>query len=448
MEVVGMWMGQWVKKEEKSGNQQKIVGNPPTDQKERTIMHVDLNAFFASVEQRRHPELRGKPIAVCGGRGSLRSVVAACSYEAKAFGVTNGMSMMEAKRLCPDLIPVRGASEAYVAISRDFFSFLTTFTPQVEIFSIDEAFMDVTHAGPLFGSAEQIAHKIKRWLRGHHGLSCSIGIAPNKLMAKLGSDMKKPDGLVVIRSEEIPELLERTPVEDLCGIGPRMRRHLEVGWGVKTAGDLGRVPLHELVGRFGVWGAGLHRMGLGEDPSGVGISDDEPLAKSMGHSYTLDHDTGDLREVGNVLYHLCEKVARRMRRDKFRGKNVTLVLRSSTFETISHQCTLTDHTDDGFAIYQAALKLMPKLYVQSHRIRMVGVSVSHFSHRQVQMALFAREDEKRRAIIASMDHINDKFGEFTLAPAGSLYRLAPKVHGFIVKKAERIDESDKVVIRR
>ena len=396
----------------------------------QVVMHVDLNAFFASVEQRLHPELRGKPIAVAGGRGTERSVVAACSYEAKAFGVANAMSMVEARRLCPDIIAVPGDTRVYTAISQDFFAFLSTFTPYVEIFSIDEAYMDLTHAGPLFGTPEEIARKIKTWLRGHHGLTCSIGIAPNKLLAKLGSDMQKPDGLVRIRPDDIPELSERTPVEDLCGIGDRTRVKLAEGWGVKTVADLGRVPLHELVDRFGVLGETLHRMGRGEDPSDVGVEGEAPLAKSMGHSYTLPRDTGDLREVSTVLFRLSETVARRMRKDEFRGRVVHLVLRSGRFETVSHSLTLPSHTDDGSIIYQTAMKLIPKTYIQSNRVRMVGVSVSRFSHKQVQLS-FLPQDEKREALVASMDRINDKFGEFTVARAGSLYDLTPKVHGFL-----------------
>ena len=186
---------------------------------ERVIAHVDMNAFFAAVEQQCDPWLRGKPIAVCGNP-KTRTVVAACSYEAKGYGIKNGMSIHEAKQLCPHVILVGGNPEKYVDVSQRIFSILAEFTPRMEVFSIDEAFLDLTETFHAFApSPEGTARKIKDRIRRALGLTCSVGIAPNKLIAKLASDLHKPDGLACVRPEEIPALLARLPVETLCGVG-------------------------------------------------------------------------------------------------------------------------------------------------------------------------------------------------------------------------------------
>ena len=212
---------------------------------ERVIFHVDMNAFFAAVEQQYNPALRGKPIVICGN-AKKRTVVAACSYEAKAFGIKNAMSVHEARALCPQVLLVGGNPEKYVDISRRIFNLLAEFSPQMEIFSIDEAFLDMTGTYPFFGKEpEDVARQIKERIRQGWGLTCSVGIGPNKLLAKLASNLQKPDGLVRIRQSEVPARMERLPIQELCGIGEKLKICLNE-LGIVTCGQLGRAPILHL----------------------------------------------------------------------------------------------------------------------------------------------------------------------------------------------------------
>ncbi|NVN90547.1 MAG: DNA polymerase IV, partial [Desulfuromonadales bacterium] len=217
----------------------------------RVIMHIDQNAFFASVEQQANPELRGKPIAVVGGHG--RTVITTSSYEARARGVKTGMAVWEAKRACPELLIVVGDNRKYQHTSSKIVEIFRDYTPEVEVFSIDEAWLDVTSSLSLFESPERIAHLIKARIRHAFGITCSIGIAPNKLLAKLASDMQKPDGLVVIKAEGVARVLERMPIKELCGIGKKMQRHLNM-MSIYTCGELGRCDEARLTRKFGIIG--------------------------------------------------------------------------------------------------------------------------------------------------------------------------------------------------
>jgi DNA polymerase IV len=226
--------------------------------KDRIILHLDMNAFFASVEQQANPGLRGKPIAVIGSNG--RTVITTASYEARKFGVKTGMAIWEARRQCPQIILVVGDNCKYTYTSSRIFKMMLDYTPLVEVFSIDEAFLDVTHSLKIFGSPERIAYLLKARIKQSFGLTCSIGIGPNKLLAKLASDMKKPDGLTIIRPDEVLQVIDPLPIKDLCGIGSRTERHLNL-LGIKTCGDLGRFPVDILKRKFGVTGQHLHDMG-------------------------------------------------------------------------------------------------------------------------------------------------------------------------------------------
>jgi DNA polymerase-4 len=389
-----------------------------------------MNAFFAAVEQRFNPGLRGKPIVVCGNPKS-RTVVAACSYEAKAFGVKNGMSVAEARRLCPRAMLIGGNPDKYVDVSRHIFAILMELTPEVEIFSIDEAFMDVTGTYRFFGqSPEALAHLIKRRIREAYGLTCSIGIAPNKLLAKLASDMQKPDGLVRIRPDEIAACMEKLPIESLCGIGLGLTEILN-GMGILTCADLGQVPEDRLVKRFGVIGRSLKRMGQGIDASPVMPYSAAADAKSMGHMYTLPRDTEQESEIFGTLLRLCEQVARRLRADGSQGKTVGLTIRYSDFATVTHHRTLRFATDTGPRIYRVALGLFER-YCRPlcRRVRLVGVGVSQLSRSQRQES-FLCEDAFWERLDGCMDRVNDRFGEFTIVRASALAPLVPKAHGFL-----------------
>ncbi len=379
----------------------------------KQIFHVDMDAFFASVEQQTFPFLRGKPVGVCGDPES-RTVISAASYEARACGVKTAMTLPEARRLCPEIILVGGDPAKYIDTSIRILAIYTQFTDLVEVFSIDEAFLDVTQSLHLFGGAEAIAREIKKQLRKRFGLTCSIGIAPNKLLAKLIGEMHKPDGLTTIQPEEVPALLEKIPVEEMCGIGPKTTAKLN-RLGIKTCADLGRYPEKELVRLFGVNGAHLHRMGKGIDESPVMPYLHEPETKSMGHSLTLDKDTRDMAVVRHRLLQLSEQVGRRLRQDRYAGRTVSLVLRYADFTTKVRQRSLKTHINDGHRIYQIGLRLFNELYQPPRFVRLLGISVSNLVRDLKQVTAF--ENQRTNSLFQVMDDINNRFGEFSIARA-------------------------------
>jgi len=373
---------------------------------QRIILHIDMNAFFASVEQQSNPELRGKAIAVIGA--AKRTVITTCSYEARAFGVKTGMNAWEARQKCPQLIFVVGNNRKYAYTSTQIIKIMREYTPLVEVFSIDEAFLDVTGSLSLFGSPELIAQKIKARIREQFGLTCSVGIAPNKLLAKLASDMQKPDGLTVIRPQEVARVLERVPIKDLCGIGAKMQQQLST-FGIKTCGELGRFPVEILKRKFGVTGERLHYMGLGVDEAPVVPEEAAEEVKSVGHSTTLDRDLTERQEILMHLLQLSEMVGRRARRYQVAGKTVTLTLRYPDFTTFSRQQSRTDYTNNSEEIYQAAVKILDGIEL-TQPVRLLGVKISSLKSQEEQLPLF--EADRRKALLASaMDEVNNRFGD-------------------------------------
>lgn len=374
----------------------------------KIIMHIDMNAFFASVEQQVNPALRGKPIAVIGS--NERTVVTTASYEARAYGVKTGMTKYDAKRLCPHIILVAGETSRYTDTCRRLVGIYRQYTPVVEVYSIDEAFLDITGSIPLFGSAETIAKNIKRDIHQQLGrLTCSIGIAHNKLLAKLGSDMKKPDGLVIIQQEDVDKLLEHLPAKELCGIGPRLESRLSA-MGIRTCGELGRASLHALRNQFGVIGERLKLMALGIDDSPVVPMEQEPEAKSVGHSMTLDRDVSDMETLERHILHLSEMVGRRLRRGGYAGRTVTLTLRYANFDTFTRQSTVKSPMNNSIDIYMIAKDILERIRLRQP-IRLVGVSVSNLTRNIGQIPLFPN-DRARQAATRVMDEINDRYGDF------------------------------------
>src|ERR1039457_6742040 len=271
----------------------------------RTVLHIDADAFFASVEQAANPALRGKPIAVVGGEG--RTVITTRSYEARVFGIKTGMAKWEALRLCPELIIVVGDNRKYQHTSIEMNKIFAEYTPEVEAFSIDESWLDVTHSISLFGSAERIAYLIKARIKHRFGIMVSIGIAPNKLLAKLASDMNKPDAVSVIGPEDVWRVLERLPIQELCGVGKKMQRHINM-MSIYTCGELGRCEEARLTRKFGIIGRRLKEMGQGIDNSPVIPFGEEDDVKSVGHSSTLERDIDDPIEIRRFLLQLSEMV--------------------------------------------------------------------------------------------------------------------------------------------
>jgi len=384
---------------------------------ERLILHLDMNAFFASVEQHANPRLRGKPVLVCGNRHS-RTVVATASYEARAFGVKSGMPLQEALTLCPVAILVEGDPAKYADLFRQVARMMERYSPVLEVFSIDEAFLDLTHTAARFSGALAVAQALHRAVRTRLGLPCSIGLGPNKLLAKLASSMKKPNGITQIRAEDVPDVLRELPVEELCGIGQAFQEALNAQ-GITTCGELAHVALTRLIAQFGCWaGTHLYRLARGIDDEPVVAAEDTPAAKSIGHLHTLAHDTSDPTLLRAVLLELSEKVGRRLRAEGAAGRTVTVTLRADDFTTSSRARTFTRFVDDGYDIYDAGCHILEELR-RPPATRMLGICVSGLSYGPRQ-TWWLPEVIRQRRLLSACDRINDRFGEATVRRAALL----------------------------
>ena len=374
-----------------------------------------MDAFFASVEQQADPVLRGKPIAVTGA--GERTIITTSSYEARAYGVKTGMTVYEAKRLCPDLILVIGNNRKYAEICTRLEEICLRFTPDIEIYSIDEVFLDITGSHHLFGAPEHLARAIKGAVRDKLGITCTVGIGPNILVAKLASDLAKPDGLLWISEEEVASVFESLSVRKLWGIGSHTEGKLR-DMGITTCGELGRAPLSLLTTRFGIIGERLKAMGNGKLERPLEIDSQEP--KSIGHSITLPKDISKREEITNCLLRLSERVGRRARRYGHKGKKITVTVRYPDFKTFTKQITLPAYTNDTGEIYRSAVAILDGIRLRSS-VRLLGVSLSCIGKDREQMSLFEETEREKRAVLAkAMDTVNDKFGEHTVTFASTI----------------------------
>jgi DNA polymerase-4 len=383
-----------------------------------------MNAFFASVEQRCNPRLRGRPIAVVG-RGA-RTVVTTASYEARARGVKTGMNVREARRCCPEIIFVEAHNTRYTDTCAWFVELCRAFTPAVEVFSIDEVFLDLTGCLKLFGPVRGIVSRIKERLRAQTGLTCSAGIAPNKLLAKLASGMQKPDGLVEIAADEVPRFLENLPAAELCGIGPKLQARL-ARLGIRTCGELGRADPLALRLHFGLIGEVLSQMGRGEDSSPVVPLESAPAPCSVGHSLTLPRDLCDRRLLDLHLLRLSEMVGRRARQAGLAGQTVALTIRYRDFTTFTRQRAVAEPLSRTHDIHRVAKKILDALRLQQ-AVRLIGVSLGNLVSCPRQLPLFPGE-VRQGQLTRAMDAVNSRFGDFTLTWA-SLH-LLDEQHGVI-----------------
>jgi DNA polymerase-4 len=377
----------------------------------RAILHVDMDAFYASVEQRDRPELQGRPVIV-GADPSGRGVVSAASYEARRFGVHSAMPIGRAARLCPDgvFLPVDMAK--YAAISRQVMAILGDFTPLLEPVSIDEAFLDVTGTTALHGDGPTVARTIKRRITASLRLTASVGVAANKFVAKVASDLRKPDGLVVVAPGAEADFLAPLPVSRLWGVGRVTAEGLEA-MGISTIGQLAAVPVEYLEARFGPGGRGLQDLAHGRDERPV-----EPFAppRSMGAEETFGRDHRDFDRLAATLREQAERVGRELRAEGYAGRCVTLKLRFADFSTLTRRHT-GDPTQDGLAIYRRARALLDRIPLRLP-VRLIGLSVSSLGPAASgQLSLLEPDAQRRERLARAMDRVIARFGEASLRPA-------------------------------
>ena len=380
----------------------------------RTILHVDLDAFFAAVEQRDRPELRGKPVVVGGGGPNDRGVVSTASYEARVFGVRSAMPLRTAGALCPEAIFVPVDGRKYAHVSREVMDILRRFTPLIEPLSIDEAFLDLTGTEALFGSGEQAGRRIKQAIHDEVQLTASVGVAANRLVAKIASDLKKPDGLVVVPVGSEAEFLAPLAIERLWGVGASTRRAL-ADYSVRTIGDLAALPEDVLVRRFGSHGASisLRARGVGDTEVGTDVG-----AKSISHEQTFDIDTDDWAVIQRTLLALSEGVGSRLRSSRVLAATVAVKIRDTDFVTITRQKTLSDPTDSTDVIWHAA-KDLARREVKGMRVRLLGVAATGLTEQQ-QIPLFAEEDARHRRAVEATDALRKRYGSRAIRRASLL----------------------------
>jgi DNA polymerase IV len=386
-----------------------------------TILHVDMDAFFVAVELLDRPELVGQPVVV-GGDGA-RGVVAAASYEARSYGVHSAMPSTRAKRLCPSAVFLRGRHGRYSEVSKQVFDLFRTVTPLVEGLSLDEAFLDVAGARRLLGQAPGIAWRLRRLIADELGLSCSVGVAPRKLTAKLASEAAKPrpgrtgpvpgPGVVVVRPEDELVFLHRHPVGALWGVGPATRRRLD-RFAVRTVGDLAALPVDTLVGALGeAHGRHLHDLAWARDERPVVTS---TAPKSVGHEETFARDHASSEWLGREVVRMADAVAGRLRRAGLSGRTIVLKVRFADFRTITRSATVPQPIDGGRAIAAVAKRLLDGVDA-SPGVRLLGVSVSGLSAGGGQLSLEDGGAGSWSAATGAVDAIRDRYGDDAIVPA-------------------------------
>lgn len=377
---------------------------------ETPIIHVDMDAFFAAVEMRDNPEYRGKPVIVGGDpRHDRRGVVSTASYEARAFGVHSAMPLAKAYRLCPQGIFVRGRMDRYGEVSREIMAIFSRYTPLVEPLSVDEAFLDVSGCAGLFGPPESIAARIQSEIERELGLTASVGIAPNKFLAKLASDLEKPRGFTLITPATVETVLAPLPVERLWGVGAKTAARLR-SMGIASIGQLAALPEKTLAATFGQTGASLWRLARGVDCRVVEMS---RAAKSISRETTFYHDVTDRAKLATVVLELADDVAGKLRASGFLTATVTLKLRYGNFETVTRQGPLPAPACLTGPIYNKALELLAKLSLAGRGVRLVGVGAGNLIAGEEcrQLNLFDDERLAREEKIARViDEVTARYG--------------------------------------
>lgn len=379
----------------------------------RAVLHADMDAFYAAIEQRDRPELRGRPVAV-GGTGP-RGVVSAASYEARRFGVHSAMPSVEARRRCPGLVFVRGSMRRYAEESRRIFEVFRRYTPAVQGLSLDEAFLDLSGTGRLWGPPRAVGEALRAAVREETGLAVSVGIAPVKMVAKIASDLAKPDGLLEVAPADVPGFLAPLPVRRIWGVGPVAERRLHAA-GFETIGDLVRAYPTRLEGQLGDWGLALARLGRGLD-----LSEVEPYRDAVSYSEenTFASDVSDRPTLEAALGIHADAVARRLRRDDLRARTVVLKVKLARrvapgprgYPLLTRRATLAEPTDDGARIAATGRGLLDRAALREP-VRLLGVGVTNLVPAEVgQLSLFAAPgDARRERLNRALDALADRFG--------------------------------------
>lgn len=389
---------------------------------EEHILHVDMNAFFASVEQARRPDLRGKPVIVCGdpvGRG----VVSAASYEARKYGVRSAMAAATARKICPYGVFLPVDMSLYSEVSSQVFEILRAFSPLVEPASIDEAYLDVAGCD-LFGSPKDIALKIKARIRQELGLTCSIGIATNRLLAKLASEMQKPDGLVILRKADLQEMVWPLPVHRLLGVGEKTAQRLrEVG--IDTIGQLAKAPADFMSQRFGAHGGELVRMAQGEDPTPLTV--EHQKGKSLSRETTFARDVSDRESLRREFLELSEEVARRLRAHGLQAKTVTIKYRFPDFRTFTRAITLERYIDTTEPIFESCFRLFEANVPEGKALRLIGVAASGIvESRELRQGVLSLDAKDLKPVYGARDLLRGKFGRDVVKRASVMTEDRPE----------------------
>jgi len=378
----------------------------------RKILHVDMDAFFASVEQRDDPSLQGIPVVV-GGSLNSRSVVSAASYEARKFGIHSAMPMAEVYRRCPHAVLLPVNIPKYRAVSQQIQQIFLTYTPMVEPLSLDEAFLDVTGSLSLFGPAEKIAQLIKRRIQLELNLTASVGLACNKFLAKIASDLRKPDGFVVVQPDRIQEFLDPLSVERIWGVGKKTAEQLHT-LNIRTVRDLRNLEQGYLTKLLGVIGSQLYLLARGTDERPV---TSDRVVQSIGRETTFANDIADRDLLETVLLKLSVDVGRSARKESLKGKTISLKVRFSDFKTISRSHTLTQASNLDDVIYREVCQLLREVELRQP-VRLMGVTLSNLTDKEEsQLSLFAELTQDRENLTKVMDLVKEKYGEMSITRA-------------------------------
>ncbi|HLW85924.1 MAG TPA: DNA polymerase IV [Candidatus Sulfotelmatobacter sp.] len=387
----------------------------------RTIFHVDMDAFFVSVEELYDPALKGKPVVV-GGRRHERGVVSAASYAARKFGVHSAMPLRTAAKMCPQAIFVDGHPERYRDCSEKVHEVLCAFSPQVEMASIDEAYLDMTGTARLHGPPLKAAHTLHQRMKAETLLNCSVGIGSSRLIAKVSSGQAKPNGVLWIVPGEEAKFLAPLDVREIPGVGKVMESHLHA-LGIRKVADLAKLEEHELEDRFGKWGLALAGKARGEDAGGWFDTEvgEDTGAKSISHEHTYNEDTADVAQLEATLMRLAEMVGRRLREASLHARTVQLKLRYKDFTTITRAHTLPAPTQLDTEIFEQIRALFRNNWKKGMQVRLLGVQTSQFESQPEQISLLEGTRQQRwKDALAAADRVRDKFGESSVKLAAGM----------------------------